>query len=122
MAGRGTRVDWGAYRAVLLDLDGVITPTASVHQEAWAELFAPWDFTSADYLAHVDGKPRYEGVRDFLASRGLSLPDGDPSDPVDAETVCGLGNRKDAAFNAELDEHGVTLRQQAAQRGNLGIG
>lgn len=107
MAGRGTRVDWGAYRAVLLDLDGVITPTASVHQEAWAELFEPWDFTSADYLAHVDGKPRYDGVRSFLQARGVELPEGSPEDPPGDGTVAAMGNRKDDIFRTLLERHGV---------------
>lgn len=107
MAGRGKGVDWGAYRAVLLDLDGVITPTASVHQEAWAELFAPWDFTSADYLAHVDGKPRYDGVRSFLQARGVERPEGSPEDPPGDGTVAAMGNRKDDIFRTLLERHGV---------------
>ena len=67
--------------------------------------FAP--FSRSDYLRFVDGKPRYDGVRDFLASRGLSLPWGDPSDPPEAETVCGLGNRKDGYFHQLIAEQGV---------------
>jgi alpha,alpha-trehalase len=66
----------------------------------------PFDL-EADYRLHVDGKPRYDGVRDFLASRGIELPMGDPSDPPERETVCGLGNRKNDFFNAEVREHGV---------------
>jgi beta-phosphoglucomutase family hydrolase len=66
----------------------------------------PFD-AGADYQRYVDGKPRYDGVRDFLASRGIQLPSGDPSDPPDAETVCGLGNRKNDLFNAEVRERGV---------------
>lgn len=100
-------MDWGSHRAVLFDLDGVVTPTASVHERAWSELFARWGFTADDYLAHVDGKPRYDGVRDFLASRGVVLPDGDPSDPPGTDTVCALGNRKNALFNEILDRDGV---------------
>ena len=64
-------------------------------------------FSRSDYLRFVDGKPRYDGVRDFLASRGLSLPWGDPSDPPEAETVCGLGNRKDAYFHQLIAAQGV---------------
>ena len=86
---------------------------------AWAEMFgaflAGWrgpgdasPYTDADYFAHVDGKPRYDGVRDLLAARGIDLPDGDPSDPPAADTVCGLGNRKNDAFNAVLARDGVT--------------
>ncbi len=111
-----TAVNWSDYRAVLFDLDGVLTPTAVVHMRAWAEMFnaflaqrglADQPYTDADYFAHVDGKPRYDGVRDFLASRGITLPEGDPSDPATAETVCGLGNRKNDAFNIVLERDGV---------------
>jgi beta-phosphoglucomutase family hydrolase len=108
-------VDWDAYDAALFDLDGVLTPTAEVHMRAWRRMFS--DFLSArgidepyvdeDYFAHIDGKPRYDGVRSFLASRGLELPEGDPSDPPTAETVCGLGNRKNEVFAAVLAEEGV---------------
>lgn len=99
---------WERYRGVLLDLDGVITPTAEVHQRAWAELFAPWGFTPDDYLTHVDGKPRYDGVRAFLASRGELRPDGDPDDAPGDATVAALGNRKDVLFRELLDREGVT--------------
>ena len=106
--GAGTSaVEWARYGAVLFDLDGVVTPTASVHQHAWAELFAPWGFTTEDYLAHVDGKPRYDGVRDFLASRDVVLPDGDPADLPGVDTVCALGNRKNELFNDILARDGV---------------
>ena len=113
-------VTWSEHDAVLFDLDGVLTPTAEVHMRAWAEMFnaflSRWDspgadtsaYTDADYYAHVDGKPRYDGVRDLLTARGISLPDGDPSDPPDADTVCGLGNRKNDAFNEVLERDGVT--------------
>jgi beta-phosphoglucomutase family hydrolase len=109
-------VDWGRYAAVLFDLDGVITPTAAVHMAAWAELFNGYlaehhpgqaPYTDADYFSHVDGKPRYDGVRDFLASRGIVLPEGTSEDPSSALTVRGLGNRKNDAFNAVLDRDGV---------------
>lgn len=96
-------VDWLASGAVLFDLDGVITPTAIIHEQAWAELFADHDYVPEDYLAHIDGKPRYDGVATFLASRGIELPTGEPTDPPEAETVCGLGNRKNALFNRILD-------------------
>jgi len=92
-------VAWDRYRAVLLDLDGVITPTAQIHERAWAQLFAAYQFTSADYLAYVDGKNRYEGVRSFLESRGVDLPYGDPADPPGDDTICALGNRKNVLFN-----------------------
>lgn len=101
--------------AALFDLDGVLTPTAEVHMRAWAEMFNSFlvgrgltePYTDADYFAYVDGKPRYDGVRSFLASRGITLPEGEPTDPPEAETVCGLGNRKNGAFSAVLARDGV---------------
>jgi beta-phosphoglucomutase family hydrolase len=98
---------WEDYDAVLFDLDGVITPTAEIHEHAWGELFAGYDYTAADYLAHIDGKPRYDGVRDFLASRSVQLPEGRPDDAPGDRTVCGLGNRKNALFNEILDRDGI---------------
>lgn len=108
-------LDWSRYDAALFDLDGVITPTAEVHMRAWARMFGEFlaahpgqtAYTDADYFTYVDGKPRYDGVRSFLASRGLTLPEGAPTDPVTAETVCGLGNRKDALFGEVLERDGV---------------
>lgn len=110
-----TTVDWSDYDAVLFDLDGVITPTAEVHMRAWSAMFNAFltergvsePYTDADYFEHVDGKPRYDGVRDFLASRDITLPDGTPDDPPDAETVCGLGNKKNVDFARVLSEEGV---------------
>ncbi|MFD1718162.1 HAD family hydrolase [Georgenia deserti] len=100
--------------AVLFDLDGVLTPTAEVHMRAWSRLFTPYleargvePYTDADYFDHIDGRPRYEGVRAMLAARGITLPEGDPSDPPEAETVCGLGNRKNAELTAVLEAEGV---------------
>lgn len=95
-------LDWSAYDAVLFDLDGVITPTAAIHEQAWGELFADYDYTAEDYLSFIDGKPRYDGVASFLASRGVELPRGDPSDPPGDSTVCALGNRKNEVFNEIL--------------------
>ncbi len=107
MGVRSAIVEWTRFRAVLFDLDGVITPTAEVHRRAWAELFRAYDFTDDDYLTWVDGKPRYDGVRSFLASRHVTLPEGDPSDPPGDATVCAMGNRKDALFNDLLESEGV---------------
>jgi beta-phosphoglucomutase family hydrolase len=113
------RVRWRDYAAVLFDLDGVITPTAEVHMRAWSAMFNAFlesydgpaadtsPYTDVDYFAQVDGKPRYDGVRDFLSSRGISLPEGTPDDPPSARTVCGLGNRKNDAFNEVLERDGV---------------
>jgi beta-phosphoglucomutase family hydrolase len=107
---------WARYRAVLFDLDGVVTPTAAVHQRAWSEMFNAYlrerapdqpPYTDRDYFAHVDGKPRYDGVRDFLASRSLTLPEGRDDDPPTAQTVHGLGNRKNQVFDAVLEREGV---------------
>ncbi len=103
----GAAFDWRRFGAVLFDLDGVITPTASIHEHAWGELFADFDYTEADYLAHIDGKPRYDGVRSFLASRDVVLPEGDPADPPGTDTVCALGNRKNALFNTILARDGI---------------
>lgn len=118
-----------AFDAVIFDLDGVITKTALVHSAAWKKMFdeflAAWsqrtgnpfvEFThKADYLPYVDGKPRYKGVADFLESRGISLPMGDPSDAPEAETVCGLGNRKNQAFNEVLERDGVEVYPSTVQ-------
>lgn len=107
-------MNWDNFRAALLDLDGVITPTAEVHMAAWAHLFTGFlversarAYTEQDYYDHLDGKPRYAGVQTLLASRGIELPYGDPTDPPTAETVCGLGNRKDDVFNATLAGEGI---------------
>lgn len=102
-------------RAVLFDLDGVITPTAEIHMHAWAKLFSAYlasrgvekPYTDDDYFAHIDGRPRYDGVRAMLASRGIVLPEGSPSDAPELETVCGLGNRKNTVFTAVLEEDGI---------------
>lgn len=111
------RRDLGAVDAVILDTDGVITRTAEVHAAAWAKLFddvladlkGPDEprFSTEDYLAHVDGRPRYEGVAAFLGSRGIELPPGGPSDPAGSPTVCGLGNLKNGYFRDHLERHGV---------------
>jgi len=108
-------VDLQAFDAVLFDLDGVLTPTADVHMRAWQKMFSDYlekagvndPYVESDYFDYIDGKPRYDGVRSFLASRKLRLPDGTPSDPPDAGTVCGLGNRKNEVFSAVLEEEGV---------------
>ena len=109
------------YDAVLLDLDGVITDTANLHAACWkqmfdeylqkratqrGEAFHPFDIAT-DYRLYVDGKPRYDGVRDFLTSRGIRLPEGSPDDPPQAETVDGLGNRKNDLVNRIIEDKGV---------------
>lgn len=117
------RLDVAQYEAILSDLDGVITQTARLHAVAWKRLFdnylgqltarmgttfTPFDLEE-DYRVHLDGKPRHEGVRDFLASRGLSLPLGSSSDGPDQETLYGMGNKKDSYFDAGLQENGVDV-------------
>ncbi|HMN98842.1 MAG TPA: beta-phosphoglucomutase family hydrolase [Miltoncostaeaceae bacterium] len=101
-------------RAVLFDLDGVLTPTAEVHMRAWGRMFSEFlasrpvaAYADGDYFAHIDGRPRLDGVRAMLASRGIVLPEGEPDDDPSLETVAGLGNRKNAVFTAELEERGV---------------
>ena len=110
-----------SVRACLFDLDGVLTRTAKVHAAAWKEMFDAYlreraegtgeRFVAfdevADYDEYVDGKPRYDGVRSFLASRGVELPDGDADDPPSAETVRGLGNRKNELVLRLIRERGV---------------
>jgi len=111
------------FSAVIFDLDGVITKTALVHSAAWKKMFDEFllEWSSRhdhpfrefdherDYLPYVDGKPRYEGVKSFLEHRGIGIPFGAPSDPPDAETVCGLGNRKNQVFNEVLVRDGVEV-------------
>ncbi|MCA5895214.1 beta-phosphoglucomutase family hydrolase [Isoptericola sp. NEAU-Y5] len=103
-----------SLRAVLFDLDGVLTPTAELHMRAWADLFAPYcealglaPYTPADYFAHIDGKPRYDGVATFLASRGVELPRGTAADAPGEGTVCALGNRKDEIVNGLFATEGI---------------
>lgn len=105
-------------RACLFDMDGVLTRTATVHEAAWKATFDQFlranhpdqrEFTQDDYNQYVDGKPRLDGVRDFLASRGITLPEGSPGDSGDALTVNGLGTRKNELLLRELDEHGVEV-------------
>jgi HAD superfamily hydrolase (TIGR01509 family) len=100
-------IRWTEWSAVLWDLDGVITATAEVHERAWAGLFTKWDFTESDYLTYVDGRPRYDGVRAFLSSRGVHLPEGEPTDPPEAATICGFGNRKNLLFQQIIASEGV---------------
>jgi beta-phosphoglucomutase family hydrolase len=110
-------------RACLFDLDGVLTDTASVHRKAWkamfdsylkdrtertGERFVPFDI-AADYLTYIDGKKREDGVRSFLAARKITLAEGDPDDDPSAETVHGLGNRKNELFHQIIREEGVKV-------------
>lgn len=108
--------------AAILDLDGVLTDTASVHRRAWAltfdELLASEGqepFTPEDYVRHVDGKPRLDGVRAFLAARGIARREGDPRDAPGHTTVWAIGTLKDARFRALLAEEGVRVFDDAVE-------
>jgi beta-phosphoglucomutase family hydrolase len=104
-------------RACLFDLDGVLTDTASVHRTAWKAMFddflrdrsSPEFDIDTDYREYVDGKTRDDGVRSFLASRDIELPDGSADDPPSAQTVNGLANRKNELFHERLGSDGVTV-------------
>ncbi|MFC1478587.1 beta-phosphoglucomutase family hydrolase [Candidatus Margulisiibacteriota bacterium] len=107
-------------RGAIFDLDGVITQTARVHFEAWKKTFDEYldkktkgDFEpfthDGDYVPYVDGKPRYDGVKSFLESRGVEVPFGDTGDTPDKETICGLGNKKNVAFRHIVETNGVDL-------------
>jgi beta-phosphoglucomutase family hydrolase len=123
----------------LFDMDGVLTKTAAVHAAAWKQMFDDFlqktaDTTGArfvpfdihdDYDEYVDGKPREDGVRDFLASRHITLPEGSPDDPPTAETIHGLGNRKNEILQQKIHEDGVQVYDgsvrylEAAQKAGL---
>ncbi|MBN2320434.1 MAG: beta-phosphoglucomutase family hydrolase [Acidobacteria bacterium] len=111
------------FDAVLFDLDGVLTATAKVHAECWKKMFdafllrygkrtgrelPPFDIAT-DYRLYVDGKPRLDGVRDFLKSRNIDLPEGNPDDGPDRDTVHGLGNYKNEMVNEAIDTTGVEV-------------
>ncbi|MBN1688354.1 MAG: trehalose-phosphatase [Candidatus Omnitrophica bacterium] len=112
-----------SYDAVIFDLDGVITKTARVHAQSWKVVFDDYllyrskrykeplrEFDiSSDYLTYVDGKPRYQGVKSYLQSIDIEVPFGDPSDPPDKETICGIGNRKNSIFSEVLRKRGVEV-------------
>jgi len=109
------------FDAALFDLDGVLTDTARIHAACWKRMFdgflrrhaaatgTPFrPFDASDYRLFVDGRPRFEGVREFLASRGIELPQGRPDAPPDEESVCGLGNRKNDLVREAIRAEGVT--------------
>jgi beta-phosphoglucomutase family hydrolase len=116
------------FDAVIFDMDGVVTRTASVHSLAWKRMFDEYlhcrekeynepfrEFTRADYLSFVDGRPRYDGVDAFLKSRGIKIPFGGPEDKSGKETVCGLGNRKNELFNRIVAEQGVEVYESTIE-------
>jgi len=114
---REATLDAAVLDAVIFDLDGVLTDTATVHMKAWKETFDAFleevegqgyrPFDAADYRRYVDGKPRYDGVESFLASRDIELPRGDPDDEPGRHTVYGLGNGKNERFRTVLERDGV---------------
>ena len=122
MGGKRTRLP-AAVKSCLFDLDGVLVSTVASHATAWKQMFdaflrerserdrtrfVPFDI-DRDYAQYVDGMKREDGVRTFLASRGITLPEGNPDDPPDAETVYGLGNRKNDALHATIEANGVEV-------------
>lgn len=124
-----TRLSRFQFDAVVFDLDGVVTRTARVHAAAWKSLFdayreesrgawEPFD-RDTDYARHVDGMPRYDGVRSFLASRGVDLPEGHPEDGPEAHTVYGLGNRKNQVFREILEKKGVGVYEAGVELARL---
>ncbi len=125
MATSDRTVNRAEFDAVIFDLDGVVTRTATLHAQAWkrifdeylerhagADPFRPFDIET-DYVEYVDGMPRYAGVRSFLASRDIQLPEGNPDDEPDRETVCGLGNRKNELYNELLAAGGAEVFEDA---------
>lgn len=119
-----------SFDAVLFDLDGVLTATATIHAACWKSMFddflkrhadreqkafMPFDI-GRDYHNYVDGKPRYDGVRSFLASRNIELPEGNPTDDSAVESVCGLGNGKD-----ELVQQAITAGKVEAYPGSVAL-
>jgi beta-phosphoglucomutase family hydrolase len=110
------------FKAVIFDLDGVVTDTAKLHTTAWKKAFDDYlqyrsrrdgtpftEFTLDDYLTYVDGKPRYDGVKSFLESRDINLPYGQPEDTKADETICGIGNSKNDAFRLVLEKNGADV-------------
>jgi alpha,alpha-trehalase len=123
------KFDRTQWDAVLFDLDGVLTQTAKVHSAAWqqmfdeylerraarmSETFVPFDPVE-DYKKHIDGKPRYDGVRDFLASRGIVIDEGAPTDAPDRESICGLGNRKNDLVVDLIENQGVETYESSVR-------
>lgn len=120
-------IDWGQFRAVLFDLDGVITQSAKVHAAAWKSVFddflarhskatgtafEPFDI-QCDYARHVDGLPRRDGIRAFLKSRGLSLAESSPEADPTTDTIAGLASQKNAAFLKILNRDGISVYPDA---------
>lgn len=123
------KIGKNSFDAVIFDMDGVVTQTAKLHAAAWKELFDEYlrdiggrkgidygSFSPEDYRLYVDGKPRYEGVKSFLESRGIDFVDwGDPGDPPGHETICSIGNKKNQLFHDKIKEDGVEVYQSSIE-------
>lgn len=114
-----------ALEGVIADMDGVLTQTAKIHREAWKGMFELFLSASSvnqpvmsdeDYILYIDGKPRYDGVRNFLESRSIDLPYGKTDDSIDEKTICGLGNLKNKLFNDILEHDGVETFESAVRQ------
>ena len=118
----GFKIRGDSFDAFIFDMDGVVTRTAKTHAEAWRKMFDGYlrdlseksgkfqlPFSMKDYFVYVDGKPRYKGVKNFLESRGLNLPWGDPENPPGYDTICGLGNMKNELFQQILQKDGAEV-------------
>ncbi len=118
------------FDTVICDLDGVLTDTASLHNEAWKQMFdlflqeysqkhsipfAPFD-PAEEYLKYIDGRPRYEGASAFIASRGIDFPFGDPDDPPGKETICSLANKKNQLYQSLIETEGVKAFPDAVEK------
>lgn len=122
-------IDFEKFKAVLFDLDGVLTSTEKTHSVCWKKMFdeflqerstetgedfVPFDL-GRDYLKYVDGKPRYQGVRDFLTARCINLPEGTPKSPPSEKSIMGLGNKKNKLFNEVVERDGVEVYESSLE-------
>lgn len=129
MSDLSNRIKEKNIKALIFDMDGVITNTVALHAEAWKTLcdsflkqrgeqegktYAPFEFMD-DYRKYVHGVPRLEAMRNFMESRGISLPEGNPDDEVSDNTIVGLGERKDFYFHELLKQNGVVVFEKAVQ-------
>lgn len=123
-------IDWEHVRGVIVDLDGVITQTASLHARAWKQMFDEYlarrqergeekvkEFSiDADYPSYVDGRPRFDGVKSFLKTRGIELPWGQSGDRLEDETICGLGQRKNEIYLDLLEQEGPRVFNDSVEQ------
>jgi len=125
MNNRNDKTPEKGVKALIFDLDGVLTQTQRLHKTSWKDMFNAFlkefdpeqrPMSDDDYIVYVDGKPRYEGVKSFLESRGIELPYGSPEDPPDKLTICGLGNRKNVQLNRNIQRDGVETYEPAISK------